>query len=96
MRESAIEEAARTRAKRRGWNSVKVGFDGRPDRLFWQRKVYAWVEFKRAGEVPTRLQAVQIARLRADGESVTVAHSADECQTFLDSLAWWLNDAEGL
>ncbi len=97
MLEKAIEAAAVKKAKARGWSHKKIGTNGYPDRLFWQRRVYCWVEMKRPGEKPTVLQAKRITELKTEGERVTIAHSADECMDFLNSHSWWLNvDTQGL
>lgn len=94
MLERAIEAASVKDAKKDGWAHQKVGVNGRPDRLFWQRRIYVWVEFKRPGEEPTVLQARKIKELVEQGERVHVAHSRDECRTFLRSHSWWLNDVD--
>lgn len=92
MLEKVEEAKACKQARKSGWKNCKIGVNGKPDRLFWQRKVYAWVEFKIRPNKPTPLQQKKIDELRDDGENVTVAYSVEECLAFLRSLEWWRND----
>jgi hypothetical protein len=92
MRESSLEQSSVRREKRRGWNSIKIGVNGWPDRQFRQRRVYVWVEYKVRPNKPTTLQAKRIRELIDEGEFVHVCYSADEVTAALDSHSWWLND----
>jgi len=92
MLESAIEASAVKKARRAGWRSVKIGFSGLPDRQFFQRRIYIWIEFKRPGNGLSPLQRVKFAELEAAGELAYVARSADECMGYLNEHSWWLND----
>lgn len=85
-------------AKARGFASRKMnglGFAAWPDRLFlppktawpWLAGKRFWVEFKREGEDPTRLQAHLHDDLRARGETVFVIDNARDFDAALDRCA---------
>ncbi|MGB5662136.1 VRR-NUC domain-containing protein [Eudoraea sp.] len=84
MKESYIERKCVTLAKTRGYVGIKVGLYGWPDRLFIGPKAYVWwVEFKRPGGRPTKLQLARIATLRRLGFRVDVV---DNFEVFVDAL----------
>lgn len=86
-KESTCEAAAVELVKGRGWLARKMnglGYRDWPDRLFVppegapKRAGAFWVEFKRAGEVPTPKQAEMHRTLRARGEAVYVVQNMQE------------------
>ncbi len=80
--EARIEARAVRWARRRGWIVLKQGGaynpTGYPDRLFLKNGIYIWIEFKRPGEVPTKLQAQRHTELRAQGAAVYVCDNSDD------------------
>ena len=76
--EEDVERAAITWAESRGWLCLKMtpaGSTGWPDRLFVSLTgVHVWVEFKRFGEEPRKLQAYRLKQLR---ERAVNAHWCD-------------------
>ena len=73
--ESSVERPAVAKAKRLGWDCIKVlAFHGnkksRPDRLFWRLGCYVWIEFKRPGDEPTEAQYREHDRMRENGCNV--------------------------
>ena len=90
-KEIAIENPVVARAERAGYYVRKVSWVGRrsaPDRVFSRRdRGTVWIEFKRPGEVPTRLQAEEHVKMRAAGMEVHVCDSIDDAMRIL-----WLRD----
>jgi hypothetical protein len=77
--EAATEQLARLIAEREGCLLVKLqhGVVGMPDRLLvrpWAVDVF--MEFKRRGEKPTKIQAYWHDRLRKMGKHVVIVRSA--------------------
>lgn len=73
--EAAVEQAARLEAEREGCLLVKLQHTvvGLPDRLLLRPGgTAAFVEFKRQGEKPTKIQAYWHGRLRIMGFTVLV------------------------
>lgn len=68
MLETDVENAAVTWAEARGWLTLKMtptAQKGWPDRLFvWTCGIHVWIEFKKPGETPRKLQAYRIKQLR--------------------------------
>jgi len=54
-------------ARALGVISLRIDYDGWPDRLFLTPGRPVWLEFKRGGEGPRPLQAHRLAQLRALG-----------------------------
>ncbi len=80
MLERDIERKVCERAKRAGWLAFKFTSPqqrGVPDRLFIRDGQIVFIEFKRTGEQPTKLQARMIARLREAGCTVFVCDSVE-------------------
>lgn len=99
MLESVLERKAIKKAKDRGWHTMKAGQNGKPDRLFWQRRVYAWVELKIWPNKPTPLQERKIRELKDQGEAVYVCYTVEEVLAALVENEWWRNepiDTQGL
>lgn len=92
MLESALESKAVKQAKRRGWAAKKIGTNGYPDHIFWQRRVHIWVEFKIWPNRPTPLQQKQIDRLKEQDELVHVSFTIEDFIEFIDKHSWWRND----
>lgn len=57
---------------------------GVPDRIFAYRGRVFWIEFKRAGEQPTKLQALEIKKMRAAGLTVYVCDSVTQGKKIID------------
>ena len=80
--EARIEARAVRWARRNGWIVLKQGGpfnpSGYPDRLFFKNGIYVWIEFKRPGEGPTKLQHQRIAELRRQRALVYVCDSSDD------------------
>lgn len=90
LRESKIEEDVFKWAKRRKIKVCKVQFveTGHPDRLFiLQNGLHVWIEFKRPGEVPSRLQYYRIRELQNLGAVATWTDDADDAIKFLETQA---------
>lgn len=68
MLEVDVENAAVTWAEARGWLSLKMtptAQKGWPDRLFVSTcGIHVWIEFKKPGKTPRKLQAYRIKQLR--------------------------------
>lgn len=91
MRESQVEKLIVSQAGRLGLKSRKMSGqndNGFPDRAFWKKggdgKI-VFMEIKRPGEEPTKLQLKRIEELRADGFAVDWFDN-------LPAAAQWLRD----
>jgi hypothetical protein len=86
-KEIAIENPVVVRAERAGYFVRKAGWVGRrsaPDRVFARKdRGTVWIEFKRPGEMPTKLQAEEHAKMRAAGMEVHVCDSIDDAMRIL-------------
>lgn len=86
-KEIAIENPVVARAERAGYFVRKVSWPGRrsaPDRVFARKdRGTVWIEFKRPGEVPTKLQSEEHAKMRAAGMEVHVCDSVDDAMRIL-------------
>jgi Holliday junction resolvase len=60
---------------------------GVPDVLAIKDGRACWLECKRPGEQPTKIQELRMQELRAAGCAVAVVTSADEARAFLESFA---------
>lgn len=68
-RESTIERQCVQAAEADGWSQIKISNNRSwPDRLFWKRRTYVWVEMKRTGGKPRPQQLRTIQRLNDQGE----------------------------
>lgn len=70
MAETHIEQEAVAKAKKRGWKSFKVSWQGRrgaPDRLFIGHGESVWIEFKRPKKEPTEQQERMADTMRDEG-----------------------------
>ena len=79
--EKDIERKAVAAAKARGWISYKFVSPqqrGVPDRIFFREGKTVLIEFKRPGGRLSKLQELQINRLREAGIPVAVCYSVDE------------------
>lgn len=92
--EREIEKKATDWAKRNGWWSRKFtspAHRSSPDRIFAKRGVVVFVEFKRAGQKPTPLQAHEHVVMRGFGLLVFVIDSVEGLKDLLslyDSEGW--------
>ena len=83
MRESSIVNKFRKILKEEGWFVIKFhgsifSVSGIPDTLSIKQGIYVWIEFKRKGEVPTKLQdAVQTQLKRVSAMVFTCDNSDD-------------------
>lgn len=91
--ERDIEAKACEWAKRQGWlvyKFVSPQKRGVPDRIFFRNGVTHLIEFKSPTGRLSRLQTVQIQRLREQNIAVSVCNSVDEVKSILgeyDGLA---------
>lgn len=79
--ESDLELAVVTCAKQNGWKVVKLGGDhttGLPDRMFVGRKRVVFIEFKRPGQKPRKIQSIMIESMRKGGLTVHVIDNFDD------------------
>jgi Holliday junction resolvase len=79
-------------AKQLGFYPIKLhggaySLAGLPDVLCLKDGRAYWIEFKRPGCEPTRLQQHRIRELIACGCPATVAHSAGDVREFLEAVA---------
>lgn len=83
--EAKVEARAVKTARAEGWKAFKMGLwsAGWPDRLFLKAAIYVWIEFKRRGKQPTKLQLKRHAELRREGAFVYVC---DTWQEAIDRL----------
>jgi hypothetical protein len=86
VRETSLEDACVERARASGWEAIKVGQDGWPDRLFIQKSIgrHVWVEFKRPSVgVRSAKQSDTIARLVSYGVTAVFCDSIDQFREVL-------------
>ena len=86
MRERDIEKRVCAIARSKGWWPIKIGSihqRGVPDRMFLNQGRLVFVEFKRAGRKPTKLQACMLNRLEGLGFPVRVVDNVRDVE--------WLN-----
>lgn len=87
--ESYIEQSVCHYARKKGCLAIKfTGLKGFPDRIILYRGRVLWIEFKRTGEKPRRLQVHQIKRLREQGFQVEVI---DEIETGKQTIDKFMN-----
>ena len=55
-----------------------------PDRIFHFKGHTWYIEFKRLGQEPTAAQSIEIARIRAQGISVTVVDNVEHGKAIVD------------
>lgn len=94
MRERSIETQVCDYARGRGFLVLKtktVNDAGRPDRVFCRHGRYFFVEFKRPGETPTRLQQHTVTQMRAQGHRVYVIDSTEAGKAIVDLEAGHLD-----
>lgn len=83
---TTVEQPVIDYARLRGWWHMKVTSPSRramPDDLFVRNGEYLWIEFKRAGEVPTPQQAKRHRDMRKQGMDVRWTDSADVAMDWL-------------
>ncbi len=81
MLEKHIEKTCVNLAKKQGFETRKVKFiasNGAPDRIFFKKGRFIWVEFKTTGGVVSELQKAQINKLREAGQEVYIIFSIDD------------------
>ncbi len=88
--EKVIEGKVRLYARERKVLVYKFTSPGNasvPDRVFVAPGgIVWWIEFKRRGEKPTPKQAVEIAKLRAQGAKVFVVDNVEEGKRVVDEM----------
>lgn len=87
-RESAVEAAIVRYAKAHGWwtrKFVSPAQRGVPDRVFMKRGVVVWMEVKRPGEKPTKLQMHEMGAIAQAGGIATWADNAATGCRILDA-----------
>ncbi len=89
--EKVIVAKVLTAARQRGWWAMKThgsafGLAGLPDVLVIKDGHAAWMEAKRPGEAPTRIQEHRMRELSAAGCPVTVVTSAGDAIEFLEAI----------
>lgn len=88
MRESLIESKIVRFAKQNGWLTYKFTSPqcrGVPDRIFMKEGRLIFVEFKQLGLLPSKLQQIQIDRIRNSGMEVHVIDRVEEGKMLLCS-----------
>ena len=78
-------------ARRLGWWAMKnhgnaYSVKGLPDVLVIKRGRAAWMEVKRPGEDPTRIQEHRMRELARVGCPVTVVRSVGDAREFLEAI----------
>lgn len=91
LSEATIVKRGMDVARSLGWWVMKnhgsaYSLAGLPDVLCIKDGRAAWIEFKRPGEEPTRIQMHRMRELGSAGCRCTVARSAGEVKAFLESL----------
>ena len=87
IRESVIETKVSTYAKSKGWlvyKFVAPGRSGVPDRLYIKEGQVIFIEFKTAKGKLSKLQEVQIERIRQQGIPVYVINNIEAGKTLFD------------
>jgi len=89
--EKAIVAKVMATAKRLGWMALKIHgnayqMKGLPDVLVLRDGRAAWMEVKRPGHEPTRIQDHRMRELIQAGCPCSVVHSAGDAQAFLESI----------
>lgn len=84
--------AAMKAARCLGWIAYKMhgsqfGVAGLPDILCIKSGMAVWLEAKRPGEKPTKIQQRRMLELSGAGCKCAVIHSAAEAAAFLDKAA---------
>lgn len=90
--EKAIVAKGMAEARRLGFFVLKVHggqyqMAGIPDVLAIKNGMAFWIEFKRPGEGPTKLQIHRMKQLEEAGCRTTVAFCAADVRAFLESVA---------
>ena len=89
MLEKAIVAKVMATARSMGWWVHKTHGNafsrGLPDVLAIKDGRAAWMEVKRPGEEPTRIQQHRLRELSIAGCAVAVVTSAGECRAFLEN-----------
>ena len=85
-RESTIEKACCGIAKDLGFENIKLGQNGWPDRLFIGHGFHLFVEFKRKGRVPTELQKSKIDRLIRSGSTAVVMDDVESFEKWITEI----------
>ena len=91
-RESSIQKKIKTFLELRGFKVYKINDrfrSGIPDLYAIRAGKSIWIEVKRPGEQPTKLQQYEIDQLRDAGAAVTVARSVEDVQTWLPCLGFY-------
>lgn len=79
----------------RAYKFVSPGNSGVPDRIvILPDRPPVFVELKRPGEEPRKLQKVQIRILRRLGQDVRVLHGTEEVKAFLEEVSQGENTTE--
>jgi len=86
--EAYVEDYLVTRVKSRGGMCLKFlsATKGIPDRIVILAGQTVFVETKAGGEVPRRLQEVQIGRMRAAGADVRVIDTRGQVDALVEEL----------
>lgn len=88
MQETTIESIVVEYAEKRGVLVRKVAYLGRrgaPDRIFMFAGIVAFVEFKRPGRKPDRLQSKEIERMQRRGVVVAVIDDIARGKEWIDA-----------
>jgi Holliday junction resolvase len=89
--ERSIVESVLREARRLGWWAMKnhgsaFGVKGLPDVLVIKGGRAAWMEVKRPGEEPTKIQEHRMRELIETGCPVAVVRSAGDAREFLTAI----------
>lgn len=87
--EASIESSIVTYAKKRGVLVYKFTSPSQrsvPDRLFIYKGHVMFMEIKRLGEIPTKLQTHELAKLVDAGVSAVFCDNAEDGKAYVDNL----------
>lgn len=84
--EAKVERAAVRYARQQGWRPFKWSSPGRrgvPDRVFFRKKRFVAIEFKRPGGRTTKLQDRTIQQLQEEGFEAYVVDNIEDAKLIL-------------
>lgn len=86
-REKQVEKPSVEAAEARGWWQLKIMLanrDGYPDRIFFRRGRYVWIEFKRPDGPLRELQVIRHTEMLELGMEVYTADSEEDTMRILE------------
>jgi hypothetical protein len=89
MKESMIEKTVSAYARGKGWLTFKFSSPGQravPDRLYIKNGLTIYIEFKRLGKKPTKLQLHTHEKMREKGAKVYVVDNVEQGKEVFSQL----------